>query len=208
MEIEMKVKKAELKVEEVRLDATLQALQQQCDAEAAQAEAYVFEKAATDLEEESALGSVKVDSTERTRDYVKHQIILKADSSPLSNIEHNDTLATTVPYKPPKQEPGQCTDTEYVHLPPSADKRKDVSQLSQNIPVRKLSFGALPTHQSTGYTPQVGNMTDIARFLAWCDLLTGGLRKFSDKPGDYLGWKSSFNNAIDDLNLSASEEFD
>lgn len=39
-------------------------------------------------------------------------------------------------------------------------------------------------------------------------MLTGGLRKFSDKPGDYLGWKSSFNNAIDDLNLSASEEFD
>lgn len=208
MEIEMKVKKAELKVEEVRLDATLQALKQQCDAEAAQAEAYVFEKAATDLEEESALGSAKVDSTERTRDYVKHQIILKADSSPLSNIEHNDTLATTVPYEPPKQEPGQSTDTEYVHPPPGANKCKDVPQLSQSIPVRKLSFGALPTHQSTGYTPQVGNMTDIARFLARRDLLTGGLRKFSDKPGDYWGWKSSFNNVIDDLNLSASEEFD
>lgn len=102
MEIEMKVKKAELKVEEVRLDATLQALKQQCDAEAAQAEAYVFEKAATDLKEESALGSAKVDSTERTHDYVKHQIILKADSSPLNNIEHNDTLANNCPIRATK----------------------------------------------------------------------------------------------------------
>lgn len=115
MEIEIKVKKAELKVEEVRLDATLQALQQQRDAEAAQAEAYVFEKAATDLEEESASGSVKVDSTERTRDYVKHQIILKADSSPFRNTEHNDTLATTVPYEPPKQEPGQSGSPTKTH---------------------------------------------------------------------------------------------
>lgn len=41
-----------MQVEKTRLEATLQALQQECDAEAAKAEAIVFEGAASELEEE------------------------------------------------------------------------------------------------------------------------------------------------------------
>ncbi|KAJ8371782.1 hypothetical protein AAFF_G00302260 [Aldrovandia affinis] len=48
----MKVRQAELKVEETRLAATLNALHQQCDAEAALAEASVYEAAANEVEVE------------------------------------------------------------------------------------------------------------------------------------------------------------
>ncbi|XP_063762763.1 uncharacterized protein LOC134880024 [Eleginops maclovinus] len=77
-EIDVKVKKAQLKVEETRLDATLEAIQQEKDADAAFAEANVWESA-VDL---AALGELTVHdeyqgssyhSVERTEKYVQEQ---------------------------------------------------------------------------------------------------------------------------------------
>lgn len=122
----------------MRLDATLEALKQQCEAEAAQAEACVYEIAASDLEEEGAQTPQRIDSTERTQDYIKHQLILKKGTGPFGNIEPNDTLATThSPW-------AQSIDTleEYVPLPLSADNRDNVPQSSQSVPVQKSSPGA------------------------------------------------------------------
>ncbi|KAG7482433.1 hypothetical protein JOB18_021000 [Solea senegalensis] len=42
--------------------------------------------------------------------------------------------------------------------------------------------------------------SDLGRFLARRDLLTAGLTKFNDKPEDYWAWRSTFSNAIEDLN--------
>lgn len=161
----MKVKKAELKVEEVRLDATLQGLQQQCDAEAAQAEACGYETAASDFEEGSASRHEEVDTSERTRNYVKHQVFLKQGTSSVGKTERNETFAT-VTFEQQKQEPGQSADTEYVLLPSSADKRRNIPHSSQSIPMRKTSPGASPMYQHEGYSLQDGNISDIARFLA------------------------------------------
>jgi len=49
---------------------------------------------------------------------------------------------------------------------------------------------------------------DLAKFLARNQLVTSGLNKFDDRPENYLAWKSSFLNAIKDLDLTAGEEFD
>lgn len=72
----MKVKQAQLKVEETRLEATLDALHQQRDAEAALAEANVYEAAANEIEQGRISEDLYQTSniSERTNEYVKDQI--------------------------------------------------------------------------------------------------------------------------------------
>lgn len=78
-EIEVKVKKAQLKVEETRLEATLEALQKEKEAEAALAEANVFETAvdAADMAQLSGVDGNKQGSSyhslERTEKYIQDQ---------------------------------------------------------------------------------------------------------------------------------------
>lgn len=71
----MTVKQAQLKVEETRLEATLDALHQERDAEAALAEANVYEAAASEMEVGSIRGSLSqtYNKSENTSDYVKDQ---------------------------------------------------------------------------------------------------------------------------------------
>ena len=52
------------------------------------------------------------------------------------------------------------------------------------------------------------SVLDLAKSLARRDLLTAGLAKFNDMPEDYRAWKSTFSNAIEDLDLKPSEELD
>ncbi|CAL9684350.1 unnamed protein product [Knipowitschia caucasica] len=187
-EIEMQVKKAELKVEETRLEATLQALQQERDAEAAHAEAIVFETAVIDLEDERKIVPKTDNVVERTHKYVTDQITLKETSKGS--------------FHPLKHE----TDTlkEYALFPQIGKGHKNIPQGSPN---QKWVPGESPKSELCVHTRQ-DNISDVARFLARRELLTGGLRSFTDKAGDYWGWKSSFENAICDLNLTASEELD
>ncbi|XP_060787651.1 uncharacterized protein LOC132892997 isoform X2 [Neoarius graeffei] len=48
----------------------------------------------------------------------------------------------------------------------------------------------------------------MARYLARREIVSTGLKEFDDSPETYRAWRSSFLNAIYDLNLSASEELD
>lgn len=50
------------------------------------------------------------------------------------------------------------------------------------------------------------DVSDLAQFLAYHDLLSVGLTEFSDKPENYWGWKCTFSSAIKDLNLKPSKE--
>lgn len=75
-EIEVKVKKAQLKVEETHLEATLEALQHEKEAEAALAGANVFEAAVDAAEKSSGVESKQGSShysLERTERYVQDQ---------------------------------------------------------------------------------------------------------------------------------------
>ncbi len=51
-------------------------------------------------------------------------------------------------------------------------------------------------------------MLDFAKFIARRELVTTGLTKFDDNPENFRAWESSFVNATQDLQLSASEELD
>lgn len=52
------------------------------------------------------------------------------------------------------------------------------------------------------------HMIDFAKYLARRELVTTGLTKFDDQPESYRAWESSFLNATQDLELTASEELD
>ena len=51
-------------------------------------------------------------------------------------------------------------------------------------------------------------MIDFAKYLARRELVTTGLTKFDDQPESFRAWQSSFLNATQDLDLTASEELD
>lgn len=51
-------------------------------------------------------------------------------------------------------------------------------------------------------------MTEFVKFLARRELVTTGLRQFDDRPESFRAWRSSFLNAIKELDISASEELD
>lgn len=64
------------------------------------------------------------------------------------------------------------------------------------------------TNHPTQHSGHDAATYDLAKFLARNQLVTSGLNKFDDRPENYLAWRSSFLNAIKDLDLTAGEEFD
>ncbi|XP_066544906.1 uncharacterized protein LOC136712312 isoform X1 [Amia ocellicauda] len=56
--------------------------------------------------------------------------------------------------------------------------------------------------------PDYSGINDIARYLARRELVHSGFTKFDNRPESYWAWKSSFNNTIDGLQLTPSEELD
>ena len=62
--------------------------------------------------------------------------------------------------------------------------------------------------QSPPYVNQAPDMMDFAKYLARRELVTTGLNKFDDQPESFRAWQSSFFNATQGLELTASEELD
>ncbi|KAJ8346861.1 hypothetical protein SKAU_G00282620 [Synaphobranchus kaupii] len=77
------------------------------------------------------------------------------------------------------------------------DKLQQCLSYSEPQPQWRCSPNLLSTDNTT---------SDLARFLAKSQLVTGGLTKFDDKPENYLSWKATFQSTIADLGLTASEE--
>lgn len=69
-----------------------------------------------------------------------------------------------------------------------------------------------PTFPYSPYMPAPprppDDMLNMARYLARREIISTGLKQFDDNPDTYRAWRSSFLNAIHDLDLSASEELD
>lgn len=57
-------------------------------------------------------------------------------------------------------------------------------------------------------TDDRSGMSEIAKYLVHRELVNASLIKFNDRPENFWAWKSSFLNAIEGLNLTASEELD
>lgn len=198
-------KQIEMKVEKSRLEATLEALQHQCDAEAAMAEAHVYEAAASEIEEERMSQSFpqSSDPAERCSDYVNRHFTVKDQTIPQDKAGPNQT---------PRDE-------TFCQLKPEPDTSTEGYKEHRSVPDNKVDFSphmpkGLPDYETPPrsrpqiYMQESADISDITRFLARRELLSGGLTRFSDKPGDYWAWKSTFENAINGLQLTASEELD
>ena len=88
-------------------------------------------------------------------------------------------------------------------------------QFSGNYPQQNLKQNnSSPAHTPVQRTPHGARQDpststgDLIRYLARNRLVTSGLTTYDDQPMNYWAWKSSFQNAIADLDLSASEELD
>lgn len=72
------------------------------------------------------------------------------------------------------------------------------------------SSSQTPVTVQTPVTAKVNStdVSELAAYLSHRDLITAGLKVFDDQPASYLSWKSSFNKAVEGLNLKPSEELD
>ncbi|KAK3545643.1 hypothetical protein QTP70_008781 [Hemibagrus guttatus] len=212
-ESEILIEKAQLKVMEARMEASLSALKHESEVAAALAEAKVLEAAA-----ESELGERISDVREisdRTRDYVMHQSQLEL-SPPVGDEPYQTPLEPIVhmlkPETPQRGHRLTAWDVRDSYNKPDTESIMQQPQRSVQIPSHK--FQAPPfTSSPCKTTPQQSfnndtNVSEIARYLARRELVNSGLFKFDDRPENYWAWKSSFANAIEGLYLSATEQLD
>ncbi|KAI4896990.1 hypothetical protein NFI96_001373, partial [Prochilodus magdalenae] len=194
-EIDVKVKKAQLKVEETRLDATLEAIQQEKEADAAFAEANVFELAVDSAAMGELSGFHDVDqgssyhSGERTERYVQEQYAYvksnkrtedpeqdkKADftSSAAVNSNFNDDSQTH--HEPPSQNERQrlsakatmpTATTAYSKRPPVQFTPKRESEFIASHPASEPKNRWTPRHDTADDSyPQGGESTTYASVL-------------------------------------------
>lgn len=77
-------------------------------------------------------------------------------------------------------------------------------QRSSTYPNDQLSYRA--TDQ--GHLRDNSATFELAKYLAWSQVMSSSLTKFDDQPENYQAWTSSFLSAIEDLELTAGEELD
>lgn len=229
-ETELMVEKAQLKVEEVRMEAALNALKQEKEVAAAEAEAEILEAAVAQLESEAGslnIAAIPHESREkRTSDYVEchsrmqpsHQSLshsgvnaapVNAHEGPQSpshhGSKHNPTLVTGdgLPITP----------TPAMHRNSAAQSK---NQPTSQCPTKTQSPMKGPHEHTTPLTTRTPQphgsdptgMNDFVTYMARRELVTSGMVKFDDRPDNYWGWKSTFSNAIQGLRLTCSEELD
>ncbi|KAK9973155.1 hypothetical protein ABG768_023899 [Culter alburnus] len=212
-ESEILIEKAQLKVTEARMEASLTALKHESEVAAALAEAKVLEAAA-----ESELGERISDVREIsdcTCDYVMHQSQLEL-SPPVGDEPYQSPLEPIVhvlkPETPQRQHRFTTWDVRDSYNKPDTESITQQPQRSVQTPSHK--FQAPPfTSSPCKTTPQPSfnndtNVSEIARYLACRELVNSGLFKFDDRPENYWAWKSSFANAVEGLHLSATEQLD
>ncbi|XP_067282638.1 uncharacterized protein [Pseudorasbora parva] len=217
-------KEMEIKIEKARLEATLDAMEREREAEAAMAEAAVMEAAVADLEVKRSHHSASIhlpqqSPRQRTEEYVKQH------SEPSDTVPTKDNAKTELPQNlEDEKEKGPSSQRYRVLSSWNAGHYRGSETVEQSYPIFPQSSHSLPHHskspaapihhpsrntnQATHHSSHDAATYDLAKFLARNQLVTSGLNKFDDRPENYLAWKSSFLNAIKNLDLTAGEEFD
>lgn len=196
-------KEIEIKVEQARLQATLDALRAEQEKEAAIAEANSLESGLLELGFETRSvtsgSSLSEDKVTRTAQYVLQQAnVTAAEPHVPARTEHN--------YPNPPIQPAAVKQEENPHAPPDSEfDSPQSSSFTQSYPLVPVLPKANHAHSSHVQTQPT---YDLAKYLARSQLVTTGLTNFDDQPMNYWAWKSSFKTAITGLDLSAGEELD
>ncbi|XP_046703058.1 uncharacterized protein LOC124384338 [Silurus meridionalis] len=178
-------KEMKIKIEKARLEASMDMLKQEKEAAAAVAKADALEAAVEHYSERLSCRLLQdhtpMDAEQRTNDYVKQQA--KSNSPSITM---------------PEVEPFSDDQTGHANRPLSP--YASVLYPAGNTPSACATAAA--------YVHNNSNMNDFVRYLARRKLISTGLLKFNDQPESYRAWRSSFKNAIRDLDLAFSEEID
>lgn len=133
------------------------------------------------------------------------------DAAPLTRHKVPE-LSPTDPCAVSPTMPRQTQQSEFL----PASERQIHLALTPTPPIRPISLLAHASYsdhlprintQNSPITPSV-NMIDFAKYLARRDLVTTVLTKFDDQPESFRAWQSSFLNAPQGFELTASEELD
>ena len=213
----------ELKVEQARINANLDALNEEKEKDAAIAEADSLagmREQWLEVVSEAASKVSKKSKEERTAAYVAEQASIAAVNSPANINGDNPTL-------PNPQSISQAQDTtpdettsfyasqvsRYREITP--DYTPQVPHHIKASPHYSLNkYLPSPVHQPVHGAPcRVGcdhsqTTNDLAKYLARSHLVTSGLTVYDEQPMNYWSWKMSFHSAIDNLDLSAGEQLD
>ncbi|XP_072892771.1 uncharacterized protein [Hemitrygon akajei] len=220
---EKAAREAEIQLERARIAAELEVLTLEREEEAARQEAKYIE----DAEGMNDLVDVKSTSEKirlkRTSDYVQSQIDWKSRySSPylFDNIPcHEEPQRGPIASHPSEEDnlPLQLRDEsrnerahdKYFSTPNLTDlgrreARVEFRTANSTTNVRPQSYTRqhiCPARMPLAVEPTV-------QYLARRDLVTSGLYQFDDKPENYRAWYSTFTNAIDGVQLRATQELD
>ncbi|XP_051761660.1 uncharacterized protein LOC127518698 isoform X2 [Ctenopharyngodon idella] len=197
----------ELKVEQTRLQATLEALQEEKEKDAALAEAHVLEEALLETERSTASRvSVPVpieDSRSRTADYVKTQSKVSSGTLPSSGgKEMQPAVQASHIVSPIKSE------SDFKDLPIGSQIMDFGADMSQNVTRMQSPYHYQMQSRPPDKEDSLCITYDLAKYLARTQLVSAGLTYFDDKPINYWAWESSFQGTISGLGLSPAEELD
>lgn len=207
----------DLKVEKARLEARLDILQTEKEAKAALVKAEVLE-AAVELEAHEHFREVEFAPLEPISQWRVSEYVSKHSHTTCSEQREKDNYAPGAQVTPqPNPARGiplrhestpsylRSNSQQYVSPPhestPSylrSNSQQYVS-LPQGTDVQQHSYPVYEAHNTT---------TELARFLARSQLVTGGMNKYDDRPENYLSWKSTFLGTIEGLGLTINEEID
>nr|XP_057920014.1 uncharacterized protein LOC131111058 isoform X1 [Doryrhamphus excisus]XP_057920015.1 uncharacterized protein LOC131111058 isoform X1 [Doryrhamphus excisus]XP_057920016.1 uncharacterized protein LOC131111058 isoform X1 [Doryrhamphus excisus]XP_057920018.1 uncharacterized protein LOC131111058 isoform X1 [Doryrhamphus excisus]XP_057920019.1 uncharacterized protein LOC131111058 isoform X1 [Doryrhamphus excisus] len=213
----MKVKakiEAEAAQRKAELEASLYVLKIERSATAAAAEAAVYEGAAA-VEGSSLEDLAQIppeDTAQHTSEYVKAHYVTPDAQQPAPVPQQPLTTSTPAPRAslpaPPSSVqwyplPGTVTNqpTTFVNGEVMFDYNQNRSSHCPPAPVSH-------TASLRDYPCEPAQMTDLTKHLVRRELVSSGLLKFDDCPEYYWAWKTSFEDVIRGLNLTAREELD
>ncbi|XP_077379067.1 uncharacterized protein LOC144019709 [Festucalex cinctus] len=202
-------RRIDVEVEKARIEATLDALKQEGEAEAALAAAEVLEAAAEEALHPTNLVSPGIPGTtppsiRRAQEFVDTHFQKEQDSvaEELDDTEHqvSSNQPRTKTPNPHTREPLPTVNPREHSADPAPHRanRRSANNVYTNEPYR----------QPASLLSQQTEMSDLAAFLARRDILTTAFKVFDNRPESYLSWKSMFHNAMAGLDLKASEELD
>ncbi|XP_023812156.1 uncharacterized protein LOC111947642 [Oryzias latipes] len=214
-------KEMNLKVEKAQIEASLEILKQEKDVASAVAEAEALEAAVASHSEVRSNPSSSV-TAERTRQYVMSQASLLKEEGDTARQPTQDENAPRGKPDPTSNQSLHMTREKDSHqiqvgLPNYADHvpnspvpapfshgNKSYSPHRSNRPPSPGFYGTNPPHQKS----RNSNESDFIKYFARREIVASGLLQFNDEPQSFRAWKRSFVNAINGLDLTASEEMD
>lgn len=202
----------ELKVEQARIQANLDALNEEKEKDAAIAEVNTLVAGLEDISFE-----MRSEAKSQISQSIKNERVAAYLSAQASQCNEEQIQVAVSAGTMPQQilqdpqasgAPPQHSSTQPLNLSPGL-------QLSRNHPLQNIkldpSSPAQPHVHEMHYRASQADSTstgDLIKFLTRNSLVTSGLTTYDDQPMNYWSWKMSFQNATKDLELSAAEELD